>query len=70
MADSAKDSCPNCKTRLVVGRLPSRDELDKLVRAGGHHLGEMTGGEVDCPSCGKRLRVAVVRLGNFFSLPR
>ena len=66
MGKTAKDCCPNCKTKFHIGGLPSNDELAKFRRLGVVSFGE-SAEEVTCPKCTSKLKVAIVRMGNFFS---
>ena len=65
MSDTAKNSCPGCRTRFRVGALVPAAEQRRLKHAGIIDLGEPP--EImDCPQCRVKLKVVTVRMGSFF----
>jgi uncharacterized Zn-finger protein len=67
MGKASKDACPKCRQKFQIGRLPGHDELARLKRMGIVSLGEPATDEVTCPTCQAKLRVAIVRMGNYFT---
>ncbi len=67
MPKTSKDCCPNCKTKFYVGDLPTLREADQMKRTGVVNLGGPVP-EVTCPKCETKLKVACVRMGNYFSV--
>jgi hypothetical protein len=67
MGKTAKDSCPNCKTKFYIGDLPTMADLDRFRRMGVVNLG-LPAEHIDCPKCTTKLKVAIVRMGTFYSV--
>ena len=66
MAKTSKGACPGCGTKFYIGDLPTMAELDKFRRQGIVNLGTPVE-RVTCPNCSVKLRVSIVRMGNYFS---
>jgi len=67
MGNTAKNSCPKCRTKFRTGALPSAAEQRRLQTLGIVDLGDPPG-EISCPKCLARLRVVSVRMGTFFTM--
>jgi hypothetical protein len=67
VAKTSKDACPGCGTKFYIGDLPTMAELDRFRRQGVVNLGTPVP-QVTCPKCEAKLKVSLVRMGNFFSM--